>query len=95
MNEEIFPSLLSLRSRMFIRLQKIRGGYCDKIKFKDYFQIRCLPMIYFIVYIFFETSDSIVKIKNKIQEEMKITRRKIDDPAFFKNYFDSYPFKEN
>jgi hypothetical protein len=30
MYEEIYPSLLSLRSSMFIRLQKMIGGYWDK-----------------------------------------------------------------
>jgi hypothetical protein len=89
---EDFPSLLNLRSRMFIRLQKMRGGYWDKKKFKDYFQIRCLAIIYFILHILLETSDRKVKNKSKNQEEMKITRRKIDDPALFKNYFESYPF---
>jgi hypothetical protein len=45
-------------------------------------------MIYFILHIFFDTSDKNVKNKSKIQEEIKITSRKIDDPAFFKIYFD-------
>jgi hypothetical protein len=49
-------------------------------------------MISFIAFILFEIKDRKVK-NNKIpQNEMKITRRKIDEPEFYKNYFELYPF---
>jgi hypothetical protein len=95
MYEEIFPSSLNLKSRIFKMLQKMRGGNWDKKKFKDYFQINCLIIIYFIFLILFEISDKIAKNDRKTHEERYIIRRKIEEPAFFKNYFESYPFSEN
>jgi hypothetical protein len=52
-------------------------------------------IIYFIVRILFEKIDIIEKNNRRTQEQMKIMRRKIDEPAFFKNNFESYPFYEN
>jgi hypothetical protein len=49
-------------------------------------------MIYLIVFILFEIKESIVKNKRSPQNEMKITRRKIDEPEFYKKYFELYPF---
>ena len=34
-----FSLSMNLKSNIFIKLQKNRGGYWDKKKFKDYFQI--------------------------------------------------------
>jgi hypothetical protein len=92
MYEEIFPSSLSLRSRIFIMLQNKRGRYCDKIKLKDYFQIKFFPINYFICLILFDFKERIETNNRRLQEEMKITRKKIDDPTFYKNYLESYPF---
>jgi hypothetical protein len=33
-----------------------------------------------------------VKNNRRPQEDMKIMRIKIDEPEFFKNYLESYPF---
>jgi hypothetical protein len=93
--EEIFPSSLSLKSRMFIRLQKMSGGYWEQKKFNDYFQINCLAIIYFIVLILLEIRDKNPKIIKIPNEERYIIRIKIDEPAFFKKSLDSYPLSEN
>jgi hypothetical protein len=93
--EEILPSSLNLKSRIFKRLQKMRGGYWDHKKFKDYFQINYFAIIYFIFLILFEIIYSIAKNNRRTHEEINIIRRKIEEPAMFKNYFESYPFSEN
>jgi hypothetical protein len=78
-----------------IKLQKNSGGNWDNKKFKDYFQINCWEIINFNVLILLEISDSIAKNNSRPQVERYIIRRKIDEPAFFKNSLDSYPLSEN
>ena len=70
MYEEIFPSSLNLRSKIFIKLQNNRGGYWDNKKFIDYFQINWLHIIYFKILILFEISDNIAIIERIIHEDM-------------------------
>ena len=98
MYEDILPRFylsLNLKSYMFNKLQKNSGAAWDNIKFKDYFQIKCLEINNFTFLILSEISDNQEKMNRNPHKEMYITRRKIDDPEFFKNYFESYPFSEN
>jgi hypothetical protein len=42
-----------------------------------------------------EKGDKRVKNSRKTQHKTKIIMKKIDDPEFFRNYFESYPLSEN
>jgi hypothetical protein len=77
---------------MFISVEKKSGGYWENKKFKDYFQNNSLAIIYFSVIILFENRLSNVKNNRRNHEEMNKNSRKTEEPAFFKKYFDSYPF---
>jgi hypothetical protein len=90
-----FSLSLNLKSYIFNKLQKNSGANWDNTKFNDYFQTNSLETNFLIALILSENWDNIDEINRIAQKIMKIIRRKIDEPEFFKNYFESYPFSEN
>jgi hypothetical protein len=98
MIEDIFPRFSlskNLVSCIFNKLQRKSGGYCDNKKFNDNLHINCFIKNDLTALILSEQRDKREKSSSKPQRKMKIKRRNIDDPEFFKNYFESYPFSEN
>jgi hypothetical protein len=98
MTEEIFPKFslsLNLVSYIFNKLQRKRGGYCEIKKCNDCLHINCFIRNDLTQLILSEQRVKREKSIRKPQKDMKIKRRNIDEPEFFKNYFESYPFSEN
>ena len=65
-----FASSLNLKSCIFNKLQKNSGAYWENRNFKDYFQINCLEINYFIVFILSEQIDKRERNNRIPQKEM-------------------------
>jgi hypothetical protein len=86
---------LNLKSYKLMMQHMTKGENWDIRKFRDRFHFRCVLSLSWNFLTLLENYDINEMIMKNNHTKMKRHSSKRDEPAFFRNYFESKPFIEN